>query len=174
MSRFFALKQGFQFYRYPVRGQCQGFFNPVMQRSPPPGRGKRVPIHILSAIAFRSFRVLFHWITLLPQSLRIDETSRASSTQRLVPFPEDFLRSGNTWSTGRTVDLTGSVTCFSGLFTPYLLHIHYTYFILQRYHTEPDNYNIQRTFAFSFYPSLTVWYSACLYVSPEWENSKEI
>ena len=83
-----------------------------MQRSPPPGRGKRVPIHILSAIAFRSFRVLFHWITLLPQSLRLDETSRASSTQRLVPFPEDFLRSGNTWSTGRTVDVTGSVTCF--------------------------------------------------------------
>ena len=83
-----------------------------MQRSPPPGRGKRVPIHILSVIAFRSFRVLLHWITLLPQSLRLDETSRASSTQRLVPFPEDFLRSGNTWSTGRTVDLTGSVTCF--------------------------------------------------------------
>ena len=32
----------------------------------------------------------------------------------------------------------------------------------------------QRTCAFSFYPSLSVWYSVCLYVSQEWENRKEI
>ena len=181
MSRFFALKQGFQFYRYPVRGQCQGFFSPVMLRSPPPGRGKRVPIHILSAIPFRSFRVLFHWITLLPQSLRLDETSELllhSNWFRFRRISCDLATHavpGGAWMLPWECYLLFRL--FYAILVAYTLYIPYTSILYDSaisYWTRQLQYfNVLHVHFHSTHPWLS-GISVCLYVSQEWENRKEI